>query len=103
MTILPLFLLIGFIYVIWHNETHAREGANRFALHLCNDQNVQLLDQTVARNGTRIVWRANALRIERIYRFDYTDSGEERQSGVFCLSGQHALWADFEERRIWFH
>lgn len=103
MTILPLFLFFGLIYVIWHNETHAREGANQLALRLCADQEVQLLDQTVARDRTRLVWRARALRIERTYRFEYTSSGEERMTGFFCLSGQHALWADFEETRIWFH
>lgn len=103
MSVLPFLLLIGLVIVIWHNELRYRELANSLAVKLCTEQNVQLLDQTVARSGTRLVWRALTPAIERTYRFEYSREGEERLSGFFCLCGEHCLWADFEETRLWFH
>lgn len=103
MNIIPLLLFIGLVIAIWHNELRYREQAYRLATRLCAEQEVQLLDETIARLKTRLVWRTRSLAIERVYRFEFSRDGDERSSGHFAFRGRETLWADFEEERIWFH
>jgi hypothetical protein len=66
----------------------AREAANRIAKDTCSRAVVQLLDDTVAFSGFRLVKDAHGRRrLQRTYTFDYTHDGIGRFQGFIVLAG----------------
>jgi Protein of unknown function (DUF3301) len=75
-------------YKYWQVAMEARESANRIAKDTCSRAVVQLLDDTVAFSGFRLVRDAEGRRrLQRTYTFDYTNDGLERFQGFIVLAG----------------
>ena len=86
--------LIGFLLVaglgllFWRDSLGAREQARAASARACQQSNVQLLDDTVALE--RLWWRRDRdgrLKLERLYLFEFTDTGMRRQVGSVLLVG----------------
>lgn len=86
---LVLIVIIGMGVWFWIDSMNARERAVLAATRACNGVNVQLLDQTVALESLKparnhaghFVWR-------RVYGFEYSIQGVERQRGRAILRGR---------------
>jgi hypothetical protein len=86
--------LIGFLVVLsiglwfWRDSLGAREQANAASVRACLQSNVQLLDDTVALER---LWlrrdRDGRLKLERLYLFEFTDTGLIRRVGSVLLVG----------------
>jgi adenylyl- and sulfurtransferase ThiI len=86
---LLLLALIGAGVWFWIDSMNARERAIAAAARACNDVNVQLLDQTVALESIRPARnRAGHLVWRRVYAFEYSSQGVERQGGRAILRGR---------------
>lgn len=85
--ILAVALLIGAAW-FWFDSLRAREAAVEAARLACSAEGVQLLDDTVALASLspRRVGRG-ALTLRRIYRFEFSDSGDNRLGGSVTLLG----------------
>lgn len=79
-----LLLLIGWF---WLDSLRAREIALGICQAACRQRDLQLLDQAVALRRLGIAWRAEGLRLRRVYRFDFSEEGEERRSGYIVMRG----------------
>ena len=80
-TTLALLLGAG-AYRLWASNMRFREKALRVCHAACRDQQVQLLDQTVALSGWRLCQRpGGGRRVQRIYLFEYSGDGVERGKG----------------------
>ena len=86
--------LLGFLLVagiglwFWRDSLGAREQARAASTRACRLSNVQLLDDTVALE--RLWWRRDRdgrLKLERLYVFEFTDTGQRRQVGSVLLVG----------------
>lgn len=86
--------LLGFLLVagiglwFWRDSLGAREQARAASTRACQQSNVQLLDDTVALE--RLWWRRDRdgrLKLERLYAFEFTDTGMRRQVGSVLLVG----------------
>lgn len=86
--------LIGFLFVVgiallfWRDSLGAREQAQAASSRACRQSNVQLLDDTVALE--RLWLRRDhdgRLKWERLYVFEFTDTGHRRQTGSVLLVG----------------
>lgn len=86
--------LIGFFVVVvaglwfWRDSLGAREQACAASARACQQSNMQLLDDTVALE--RLWWRRDRdgrLKLERLYTFEFTDTGLRRQVGSVLLVG----------------
>jgi hypothetical protein len=86
--------LIGFLLVsgaglwFWRDSLGAREQARAASSRACRQSDVQLLDDTVALE--RLWWRRDRdgrLKLERLYVFEFTDTGQRRQVGSVLLVG----------------
>jgi hypothetical protein len=86
--------LIGFFAVsgvglwFWRDSLGAREQARAASSRACRQIGVQLLDDTVALE--RLWWRRDRdgrLRLERLYLFEFTDTGLARRTGSVLLVG----------------
>jgi hypothetical protein len=86
--------LIGFLLVagigllFWRDSLGAREQARAASSRACRQMGVQLLDDTVALER---LWprrdRDGRLKLERLYVFEFTDTGQRRQVGSVLLVG----------------
>jgi hypothetical protein len=72
----------------WADSMKAREAALRAARRACEADGLQLLDDTVAIAKRKLARDDDGvLRLERAYRFEYTDTGDNRRVGGVTLLG----------------
>ncbi len=85
--IFPVVLLVGVAW-LWLIGLRARETAVEAARRACIAEDVQLLDDTVALASFR-PQRASSgtLVLRRIYRFEFSDTGNNRLGGSVTLLG----------------
>lgn len=97
------FITLFSTVIIWYRELRYREIAQKIAKRVCLEQEIQFLDQTVARAATRIQWSGLRPVIVRIYRFDFSINGDDRKSGKIALIAGKVAWAEIAERKLWYH
>lgn len=81
-------LLIAACAWLWLDATRARELAVHTCIRGCQQRGVQLLDQTVALVRLSPAIGRGRLTLRRIYRFEYSEEGVERQDGHLTLIGR---------------
>lgn len=86
--IISILLATGVGLWFWRDSLGAREQARAASSRACRQVNVQLLDDTVAleRLGLRRD-HDGRLKWERLYVFEFTDTGQRRQTGSVLLIG----------------
>jgi hypothetical protein len=86
-----LWLLFGLLGAwFWLDSLRAREIATALGQHLCTELGVQFLDGTVALDRMGITRkRSGWLCFRRVYRFEFSDLGDNRRPGrIFMLSSR---------------
>ena len=84
---LAVVLVIGAAW-FWFDSLRAREAAVDTARRACGTDGVMLLDETVALSALRLRRRANgAVSLLRVYRFEFSDTGNNRLEGNVTLLG----------------
>ena len=69
------------------DSLRAREAAVDAARHACAGDGVQFLDDTVMLDSIRFVRTADGwLTLRRIYRFEFSDTGDNRLAGAVTLT-----------------
>ena len=81
-----LLLLLGWF---WLDSLRAREIAVGICQAACAQRDLQFLDQAVALHRLGLAWRAEGLRLRRVYRFDFSEEGVARRNGYLVLRGLH--------------
>lgn len=81
---LLLLLLLGWF---WLDGARAREQALTLAGRACKAHELQLLDQAVMLRRLTPRWTRDGLRLRRVFRFEFSDGGIDRQSGELILVG----------------
>jgi Protein of unknown function (DUF3301) len=89
-----LFLLpIGGLLFWWMDNLRAREIAVQVSKQACRERGLQFLDDTVALAKTSIKRNAEGtLTIFRVYRFEFSDTGDNRRDGDVTLFGKEVEW-----------
>lgn len=77
-------LLLGWF---WLDSLRAREIATEICKAACARRELQFLDQTVALRRLGLAWKAEGLRMRRVYRFDFSEEGVGRRSGHLVMRG----------------
>lgn len=73
---------------LWIAGMRARDAAMDAARRACEAEGVQLLDYTVARASLRLGRRGGGtLALRRVYRFEFSDTGNNRLHGSVTLLG----------------
>jgi hypothetical protein len=83
-TLILLALALGWF---WLDSLRAREIATGISKSLCEQRNLQFLDQTVALRRLGVRWPSQGLRFRRVYRFDFSEEGMGRSSGYLVMLG----------------
>ena len=85
---LTLLILLGLMTWLWFDIQRNQEVAKTICKQICQQFNLQLLDDTIAL--VKIRWqRSNRgwLQLKWIYEFEFSDSGNNRQLGIIMMRG----------------
>lgn len=94
-------LALGALAWYWFSGMSAREKAIAAGRRACTDAGVQFLDDTVALAKTRLVRDSHGqVRFSRLYRFEFSDTGDNRRTGHIHVQGDHAAWVDISGHRV---
>lgn len=94
MDLLDLFglMLLAAVGWLWLDSLKAREMAVSAAKAACNAEHLLLLDDTVAIRRLSLGRDGDgAMRIRRIYDFEYSDTGNDRTAGSIAMLGSRVL------------
>jgi hypothetical protein len=94
--IAALAVLAGAGWFLW-DSLKAREAANAAIRPACQAQGLLFLDDTVALDKLRPSRDSEGrLRVGRVYRFDYSDTGHNRRRGRVTMIGATVVSVDLE-------
>lgn len=83
------------ILALWWTGTRARELAVSHARRACTNASLQLLDQTVALKKIRSARdQTGGFCLRREYGFEFTQSGQHRDSGSVTMRGYRLVNVD---------
>ncbi len=85
-------LLLAATAWLWLDSLKAREAAMAAAKAACRSEDLLLLDDTVAIARLRFARDGEGvLRIQRVYGFEYSDTGNDRHSGSVVMLGSRVV------------
>jgi hypothetical protein len=91
-------LLAAAGWFLW-DSLKAREAANAAIRPACRAEGLLFLDDTVALERVRLARDGDGrLRVARVYRFDYSDTGHNRCRGSVSLVGATVTGVDLGVR-----
>ena len=81
----------------WHAGLQAREQAIAASRRACHDAGLQFLDESVALARLRLARDGNGqLRFQRDFRFEFSDTGDNRRPGVVRMLGERVEWVSLD-------
>ncbi|MBK6973751.1 MAG: DUF3301 domain-containing protein [Candidatus Methylophosphatis roskildensis] len=89
--IFGLIVLAGLLW-LWFDSLKAREACMRESRAACAAEGLLLLDDTVAISTVRPTRDGEGrLRLQRVYAFEYSDTGNNRRKGAVTLIGDRVV------------
>ena len=81
-------LLLATVVLVWSATRSAADLARHYGRHACERAGVQWLDQSVHQVRLRVARDHDGrLRLERQFRFEYSDGGQDRHAGLITMLG----------------
>ncbi len=94
--LIGLFIALGWL---WVDSMAAREVAEAKGKRACREEGVQFLDDTVAFSGLGFGRDGvGHLKLRRTYRFEFSDTGDNRLKGMVVMLGREVETLDLEKR-----
>lgn len=94
-----IFLLafFGALAWYWYAGMQAREQAIAVGRRACGEASLQFLDESVALSKTRFARNSSGqLQFLRDYRFEFSDTGNNRRPGVIRMLGDRVEWVSLD-------
>ena len=84
---LSLLFLVGLAWM-WFDSVQVRAKAIREVMEVCAVEGIQLLDDSVSISRLRLTRDGDGqVRIQRVYLFDFSDTGNNRRRGSIMMLG----------------
>jgi hypothetical protein len=94
-------LLLAALAGFWLDSLRALETARNAGKRACNSAGVQFLDDTVTVTSLALKRKAGGqLAIRRTYRFEFSDTGDNRLEGTLVLHGARVESVEMEPFRF---
>ena len=85
-------VLLGALGWFWLEGLKVRDAAMAAARRACESEGLQFLDDTVSLGGIKAERDDDgALRLRRIYNFEYSDTGDNRRRGSVVMLGRRVI------------
>lgn len=92
-----LLLLLAGVFWYWHSGMQAREQAVAAGRRACSDAGLQFLDESVALSRIRLARDdMGRLQMQRHYRFEFSDTGDNRRPAVVSMLGPRVEWINLD-------
>jgi len=90
-------LLVAALLAFWWHSDRIKSLALQRVNRVCQQQALQLLDQTMVLRGLWVVRGPNGLlALRRRYQFEFSSTGQSRYRGQVILLGQQIVSLDME-------
>lgn len=93
-------LLLGMFGAVgwyWYAGMQVREQAVAAGRRACADAGLQFLDDSVALSRTCFARNGHGpLQFQRDYRFEFSDTGDNRRPGVIRMLGNRVEWVSLD-------
>jgi Protein of unknown function (DUF3301) len=94
-------LLLAALVWFWFDSLRALEIARKAGRRVCDEANVQFLDDTVASTALALVRNKSGRRVlRRTYRFEFSETGNTRLEGRLILLGDRIESVTMEPYQI---
>lgn len=80
-------VILGAALWFWRDSLRAREAAQQVSRRACQSEGVQFLDETVSLLGLRLSLARGRMQLKRVYGFEFSRRGDDRQTGSVTLTG----------------
>jgi hypothetical protein len=81
----------------WYAGMQVREQAVAVGRRACTEASLQFLDESVALSRTRFARNGQGqLQFQRDYRFEFSDTGNNRRPGVVRMLGDRVEWVSLD-------
>lgn len=81
----------------WYAGMQVREQAIAVGRRACSDAGLQFLDESVALSRIRLARNSSGqLQFQRDYRFEFSDTGDNRRPGVVRMLGSLVEWVSLD-------
>ena len=88
---------LGALAWYWYAGMNAREQAIAIGRRACAESGVQFLDDSVALSRTRFARNHDGqLQFQRDYRFEFSDTGNNRRPGTVRMLGDRIEWVNLD-------
>jgi hypothetical protein len=92
-----LLAVLGVLAWYWYTGMQAREQAIAVGRRACGDSGLQFLDDSVALSKTRFARNSSGqLQFRRDYRFEFSDTGNNRRPGLVRMLGERVEWVSLD-------
>lgn len=94
---MPGYELVGLILLcalawLWYDSLKARDAAITATRKACEQEDLLLLDDTVAITSLKLARDGDGhQKLRRVYEFEYSDTGNNRRKGSVVIQGQRIL------------
>lgn len=96
-----LIVIVAFVLLFWWNTLGIRQLAYKAARRHCEEQGVQLLDQSVMLKRVRLRRnKAGGLSLLRVFAFEFASTGDERYCGEVSSLGRLPISVKLDVHRI---
>jgi len=92
--------LCALVYLFWSRQQQARQLTLKAIRNHCQEQGLQLLDDTLVLDNMRIRRGPGGRRLHRNYRFEFSSTGDERYDGRVTLAGYRIIGLQLQAHRI---
>ena len=96
-------VVAGVVLMLWpllQSQQQAREWAMKALRRECQQQGLQLLDDTVELSRTRLRLRKGRFLTDRGFTFEFSSTGDDRYCGELHLTGLRIMSLQLEPHRI---
>ena len=92
-----LLVVFGAIAWYWYAGLQVREQAVHVGRRTCNEAGLQFLDESVALSRIRLARNeAGQVVFQRDYRFEFSDTGNNRLPGLVRMRGLRVEWVSLD-------
>ncbi|HEY9098517.1 MAG TPA: DUF3301 domain-containing protein [Thiobacillus sp.] len=92
-----LLVALGALAWYWYAGMQVREQAIAVGRRTCAEAGLQFLDESVALSRTRFSRNSSGqLVFQRDYRFEFSDTGNNRLPGVIRMLGERVEWVSLD-------
>ena len=92
-----LLAVLGALAWYWYAGMQVREQAIAVGRRTCREAGLQFLDDSVALGRIRFARNSSGqLALQRDYRFEFSDTGDNRLPGVIRMLGERVEWVSLD-------